>query len=208
MDILKLAGKTPIMVPYDLKAGDIIGFSGRHWYSAAINICTLGIPYHSISHVGIVSHMLDGCYGGRLLMFESTDEPGDPCEVKGKIVAGVQAHSPYRSIEYYNGKVWHYPLHRRLYLHEECRLTGFLDSMLGLPYDNPGAVRSGGFFFSMLESAFRGQDLSRLFCSELVAASLSATGIFHTTNASRWSPNKLIRRLRLEGIIHAPRRLK
>lgn len=196
------------MIPYDIKAGDIIGFSGDHWYSSAINICTLGVPHYSISHVGIVAYVNEGRHGGRLMMFESTDEPGEPCEVTGNRIAGVQAHGTFRSVNKYKGRAWHYPLYRNLYVHEEERLTEFLDSMIGLPYDNPGAIRSGGLLFAWIGSLFRSQDLSKLFCSELVAASLAAIGIFSTTNASRWSPNKLIRRLRREGIVNAPRRMK
>ena len=49
----------------DLKAGDVLGFSGDAWMSAAISIATYGIPFWGISHVGIVAEVEDtdiGCY--------------------------------------------------------------------------------------------------------------------------------------------------
>ena len=36
------------------KAGDIIGFSGDSWLSVGINLATYGIPFWSLSHVGIL----------------------------------------------------------------------------------------------------------------------------------------------------------
>jgi hypothetical protein len=50
--------------------------------------------------------------------------------------------------------------------------------------------------------------LSKLFCSELVANMLTEIGVWTTTNAGRWSPNKLIRSLRAAGVVQRPIRLK
>ena len=65
----------------EVKAGDILGFSGRSWISAGINIATYGIPLWGISHVGIMAHSPDG----KLRFFESTSLDGDiPCEIRLK----------------------------------------------------------------------------------------------------------------------------
>ena len=58
------------------KAGDIIGFSGDSWMSAGINMATYGIPFWSLSHVGIV-----GEHDGELLLFESTELNKLPCAI-------------------------------------------------------------------------------------------------------------------------------
>ena len=77
-----------IVSPVDLKAGDVIGFSGNSWISGLINIGTYGIPGWGISHVGIMAHADDG----RLLLFESTTLENMPCEISGECFDGTQAH--------------------------------------------------------------------------------------------------------------------
>ena len=76
-----------IVNPNDLKAGDVIGFSGQSWISFLINIGTYGIPFWGISHVGIMAHAPDG----RLLLFESTTLEDMPCEIGGECFNGTQA---------------------------------------------------------------------------------------------------------------------
>jgi hypothetical protein len=185
------------------QAGDLLGFSGDGWLSAGINLATYGIPYWSLSHVGIV-----GEYKGRTLLFESCLEDADPCEIKGKVFSGTQAHTIESRLTDYHGKIWHYPLYRSLYDFERKRLNRFLRDTTGIPYDEIGAFRAGGIGFSWLESLLREADLSSLFCSEWCAAAHSTIGIFQTDNASRWSPNKLVRHERRQEILLAPRRLK
>ena len=41
-------------IPDEIKAGDIIGFSGDSWISTLVNIATYGIPFWGLSHVGIM----------------------------------------------------------------------------------------------------------------------------------------------------------
>ena len=104
-----------IVNPNDLKAGDVIGFSGNSWISALINLGTYGLPFSGISHVGIMAHAADG----RLLLFESTTLENMPCELSGECFNGTQAHDLTKILQAYAGKVWHYPLYRPLYEHEE-----------------------------------------------------------------------------------------
>jgi len=52
------------------------------------------------------------------------------------------------------------------------------------------------------------EDLSKLFCSEWVAACLRIVGRLDTPNASAWSPNGLVRHLVREGICGQARRIK
>jgi hypothetical protein len=188
----------------EIKPGDIIGFSGRSLISAGINLGTYGIPWWSISHVGII-----GRYNDRLLLFESTELPGgEPCEVCDRTLCGTQAHDLSFIIEQYKGAVWHYPLYRRLYRHESIRLTYFLLETIGREYDYYGAVRAGGFILSTALAMFFPQDTGLLFCSEWAAAAHQAIGVLQTGNISSWSPNFLTRYERWRGILARPRRLR
>lgn len=186
-----------------LKPGDVVGFSGRSWLSAAINFGSYGIPLWGISHVGILAES-----SGRLLLFEAlVDSSLTPCHVCGEQKPGVHAHPLDDVCNVYSGSVWHYPLYRPLYEHERTRLTNFLNGVDGSEYDPIGALRSGGFLLAWIESLFRRQELSLFFCSELVAAAYAYTGLFATSNASGWNPNSLTRALRLAGVLCKPRRL-
>lgn len=185
------------------KAGDIVGFSGDSWLSFGINLATYGIPFWSLSHVGIVAE-----HEGELLLFESTSLSELSCVIQGKPVRGTQAHRLDECVQAYGGRVWHYPLYRPLYPQENKRLSRFLLEYLGKDYDAIGAFRAGGIGWSWLESKLRPQDLSSLFCSEYCAAAHARIGIFRTDHAGRWSPNRLVRTERLRGVLRRPWRLK
>jgi len=185
------------------KAGEIIGFSGDSWLSVGINLATYGIPFWSLSHVGIV-----GEHDGELLLFESTSLSELSCAIQRKPVWGTQAHRLDECVQAYGGKVWHYPLYRPLYPFESKRLSAFLLEYIGKDYDAIGAFRAGGIGWSWLESKLRRQDLSSLFCSEYCAAAHARVGVFRTDHAGRWSPNRLVRTERRRGILLKPWRLK
>lgn len=182
------------MVPESVKAGDHVGFAGRCLESVAIQLGTYTIPFFGLSHVGLLAHDKNG----ELLFWESTDEGA----------CGVQAHPFAEVVEKYNGKVWLYPLYRPLYEYEGIRLTEFVEEYEGSPYDRIGAIRSGGLLLALIHGILRQQDLTSLFCSEFIAAADAYLGLFPTTNASRWNPRKLMSRLRRDGIVHKPVRLK
>ncbi len=188
----------------DVRPGDIIGFSGECLISDLVNIATYGIPRWGISHVGIMGEAADG----RLLLFESTTLDGLPCEIMGKPILGTQAHGLDSVLAAYRGKVWRYPLSRSLYDDERRRLTDFLMGTIGMPYDEMGAFRSGGLGLSWIESLFREQDLTKIFCSEWCCAAHAAIGVFRTDNASRWNPNRFVRSERKQGILLKPWRMK
>lgn len=186
-----------------IKAGSMIAFSGHTLQSDLINIGTYGIPRWDIAHVGIIIRK-----AGALLLVESLMQSELPCVIQGTKLAGVQAHVLEDVLALESGKVYHYPLYRSLYEYESRRLTRFADSMIGRPYDELGALRTAGVGLSWIESWFRPEDLAAIFCSEMVAKAYSTIGILPTNNASRWSPNKLVRRMRRHGLILRPERLK
>lgn len=195
------------------KAGDILGFSGNGWISHAINAGTYGL-FGGCSHVGFIfdfkwqSKYLPNDHDvvESLCLAESTSLSDLPCVIKCKKSSGVQAHL-VRDINTYDGRIYHYPCVRELYGQERRRLTKLVVNLAYAPYDTVGAMRSAGVFLSTIEG-MRGQDTSSLFCSEFTAFALTHIGLWTTANASKWSPNRLIRRLRNDGIIGRPRRLK
>ena len=191
-------------IPDEIKAGDIIGFSGDSWISTLVNIATYGIPFWGLSHVGIMGHADDG----RLMLFESTQLDDLPCEITGEVFLGTQAHQLEHVVSVYKGKVWHYPLYRPLYATEDERLTEFLMSTIHTPYDKLGAFRSAGVGLSWIESLLHRDNLNSIFCSEWCCAAHTYIGVFRTDNVSRWNPNRFVRTERRIHVLRAPGRLK
>jgi hypothetical protein len=186
-----------------VKTGDIVAFSGFGRKSVIVNLVTYGLPYWSASHVGII-----GEYKGTQLLFESTTLSNIPCQIQDRSFKGVQAVSLGDRVKSYNGRCFHYSIYRPLFGFEEERLNEFLISKVGTPYDMVGGMRSVGAGVSWIESKLRGEDLSLLFCSELVASAHNLIGLLRTENASRWNPNKLIRHERRTRTLRRPRRLR
>lgn len=189
------------MGKFTAKPGDVLAFGGNSLLSAAINICTFGLPRVSVSHVAIVVE-----HEGRLFAVQSLCYAPRECAILERQVVGVQAHYLEDAL-HDGGRVYLYPLSRQLYLHERERLRKVAVGCLGRPYDTTGALRAGGWLLATIEGFFRGEDVKSLFCSEFVAHALQQTGVFSTPNASAWSPNSLLRRLRRAGTVAAPLRL-
>ena len=197
----KTRKKTSPSMPW--MPGDIIAFSGRHWDSLLINLLSYGIPYHSLSHVGIL-----GENQGELLLFESTTLSNLPCKIQGKPVKGVQAILLEDRLASYQGKVYHYPLATPLDERQRNDLSTFLLEKIGTDYDYLGAMRSAGIGISWVESKLNKECLRELFCSELCAAAHKMLGVLATDNASKWNPNRLIRYELKRRILLKPERLK
>jgi len=191
--------------PDAVKPGDIIGFSGEGPTGDIINLGSWGIPRWNVCHVGILGEAHDG----RTLLFESTTLDPLPCEVAGRPFDGTQAHRLDRVLQGYRGKVWHYPLYRSLYGFERRRLTDFLMGTIGVPYSKMDALRSADFMgLSLFESLLGETHLHHIFCSAWVAAAHAYVGLWPTTNAGRWNPNRLVRYLHGHGVLCKARRLK
>jgi hypothetical protein len=173
------------------KVGDLIGFAGAGWLSTFINVVTLGAPNRSLSHVGIIGRM-----NGRLMLFESTLE------------SGVIASRISQRLSRYVGRIYHYPLTRELYSHEQQRLNSFLIASVGKPYNAIGAMGSAGFLVAKSKAAIKPPNDTAYFCSALCASALNTAGLYPTPNPDRFSPNSLCRLLRYEGLVLPPHRLK
>ena len=189
----------------DLSPGDLIGFCDRGPLGVGINLATWGIPGWGLSHVAIV-----GGYGP--LLFESTTLADAPCAVTGKFTDGVQAHFPNARLARFRGRVWRYPLADQLRCGQRLQLREFCchHTRQRTSYDALGAFRSRSTPLGIVERLFlqSPENLSRLFCSEFVAAALKACGVWNAPNASRWNPNSLVRALSRAGIIEPRRRIR
>jgi Orthopoxvirus protein of unknown function (DUF830). len=187
----------------NLKAGDVIGFCGSNYHSDLINILTYGWPRYHISHVGVVAD-----YEGNLLIFESTTSAPDKCVIQNAYVTGSQAQRPSLRVPHYKGKVWHYPLVKPLTLAKSYRLTNYVMKNIGKPYDAAGAMHAGARLWADCQAFLHEESLAALFCSEWVASAHRHIGLFETANASKWSPNRLIKEELRRGILSKPVRLK
>jgi hypothetical protein len=186
-----------------IKPGDIIGFSSHDLAGVLINLASWGVPFYSISHVGIMAP-----WGEDVLFWESTCLNGRACEIQRRRINGVQAHKLESRLDGFRGKVWHYPLAQPLTEGQAAKLTRFLSTKIGIGYDYIGAFRSAGTVFSWAESCLRKENLHSLFCSELCAAAHDRLGIFDIENASRFNPNNFVRTERRAGVLLEPIRLK
>ncbi len=187
-----------------IQPGDLLGFSGCSLKSSVIRVCTGGLWCCSgLSHVGIA---VAWPAVHRPLVCESTSLCELPCLAAGVRVRGVQVHTIRQRVATYRGRVWHYPLSEALTQLRSENLTAFCREFLGVQYDRRGAI---GARHTVLAKLFRQpEDLSKLFCSEWVAACLRIVGRLDTPNASAWSPNGLVKHLVREGICGQARRIK
>ena len=198
-------GRTRSARRNEIKAGDIIGFSGDSWISAGINIATYGIPFWGISHVGIMGNAADG----RLLIFESTSLDDLPCEISRRELhwhAGPPVGRHSRRVQ---GKGVALPALSAA-VPERGRAADRVPD--GDAFTSP-TTRWGRS--ARPASACPGSsrccipsNLHTIFCSEWVAAAYAVTGLHATDNVSRWNPNRLCRNLRWHEILCKPRRLK
>jgi hypothetical protein len=177
----------------DFAPGGFLGFSARDWMGCWINLTTLGAPGFSLTHVAPIAR--SPIVGDPLLVYESTTFAKRPCCRRGAWIDGVQAHPLRERIdEFDGGPVYYYAPKVPLTPVESVIFTEYLEAQLGKSYDTWGAVRSRDMVLAAIRRLLFGEeDLSDLFCSELLAAAERKIGRFKSRNASRWSPNHAAR---------------
>lgn len=196
----------------DFKAGDLIAISGRAPVSWIIQMGTMSLPnvlglgklgLSGISHVGVVAQVFD-----QMIVYESTSFDRPQCVRTGRQKPkGVQAHRLSTILDA-GGDVFHYPLKRPLYDHEEFRLLGALEECLGRDYDMFGAATAwGGLLRWSARRLVAKENLASLFCSELVAHAWGQIGLLQTPSSDIWNPARLARFAVRQGICHKPRRV-
>lgn len=145
----------------DLKTGDILLFSGRGPASRLIQIGT-GSKW---SHVGMVLRDdLD-----LIMSWESTMLVKQPSLDSGIIETGVMILNLSRRIAEYNGEIAVRPLYAPLNVGQIAKLIEMRKRVRKVPYEKN--------YIELIRSAYDGpfgankeEDLSSIFCSELIAA--------------------------------------
>jgi len=168
-----------------MQPGDVIAFSGKGDISEIIKRTTRS----NVSHVGVIlkSKLLikgEPQQGPFNQIIESTLLNG---------FLGVTISRLSDRIKSYDGKVWWLPLSDSV--RGKMDLKKFHDFLLHQehkPYDIPQAIKSA--FDALDNNPLLGrvthniEDFSKLFCSELVAAALEASGAIPHLNASEVTP--------------------
>jgi hypothetical protein len=174
------------------RAGDLVLFYGTSWQSRAIEIGTRG-P----SHVGIILEV-----HGRPLLYESTTLCDLPCELTGKLVRGVQGHTPEKRISAYAGSVYRMPLRVQLdaALSNLLTATALRDFPPGTPYDLVGAIGSGPRL-KHWRWLVPYPDLASIFCSALCARLLQCVNRMNWHDPTCYSPADVVR-TQLRAAVH------
>ena len=165
--------------------GDVIAFGGSGAVSGTIKMLTRS----TVSHVGII------------LQTQVRDDH-DPNRYLNQIIEatgdGVQIYSARKRVLDYHGDVWWLPLDRQKPFNQGQFYQYLLDQQ-GKEYDMKQAVQAGTDVFDSLGSGALGyakEDLSRFFCSELVAEGLQRSGMLGqgvNINSSEVTPIDLCR---------------
>jgi hypothetical protein len=185
-------------------AGDLLFFSGRGFYSRLIKGFTCSPLqwfrpcWGCVSHVGIISD-----WHGANFLFESTTLCDEPCEITGQMRDGMQAHRPGPRVNADGGFVFHAKpnIDRSQFTAGHVKaLRIWLGRQMAASYDYLGAA----------ESAIHSNNanLSRVFCSEVVAGALMEIGRLPLDNPARYTPSFLVQELVRIGTYLKPARIK
>lgn len=183
----------------DFLPGDQLYFLGEDetsraiaWKTASWGQRLVGPKFSHVAICGEIHHgqLVFNTHCG-VLLFESTTLCDLRCTLTGKSVKGVQAHDPQTRIDAYRGQVWRLRLTDPLAAEESRKLTTFLLSEIGKPYDYRRALRLAGRHFdaeSMMPTP------NARFCSELNAIGLKRVDrIGRDHDPESFSPNSLAR---------------
>lgn len=168
-----------------MRAGDVIAFSGKGQFSEIIKWATRS----AVSHIGVILQsklLVDGNpqagYFNQII--ESTSING---------FSGVSISRLSDRVAVYPGEIWWLPLSEER--RQQLDFKKFYDFLLHQehkPYDMPQAVKSALDAFDHVplvgQSTLNIEDFSKFFCSELVAAGLEAGGAIGKINASEVTP--------------------
>lgn len=169
----------------EMKAGDVIAFSGKGDFSEIIKWATRS----PVSHVGVILQsrlLIDGDPQAGIFnqIIESTSLNG---------FSGVSISRLSDRLDTYEGEIWWLPLRRDIQASmDKKKFYDFLIHQQHVPYDMPQAIKSALDAFDNIpligKSTHNVEDFSRFFCSELVAAGLEEAGAISRINASEVTP--------------------
>ena len=168
-----------------MKAGDVIAFSGKGEFSEIIKWATRA----AVSHVGVV-FQTQVIVNGKPIM-DMQNQIIESTTLNGK--SGVQTNWLSSRATNYPGEVWWLPLRREIQgKMDHGQFFNFLISQVGKEYDLPQAIRSALDAMDDIPILSRitqnSEDFSKFFCSELVAAGLESAGVLKNVNSSEVTP--------------------
>lgn len=168
-----------------MKAGDVIAFSGKGDFSEIIKWATRA----PVSHVGIILQsklLIDGDPQSGIFnqIIESTSLNG---------FSGVTISRLSDRLDTYDGEIWWLPLRKDIQASmDKKKFYDFLIHQERKEYDMPQAIKSALDALDKVpvvgNVTHNTEDFSRFFCSELVAAGLEAAGAISHINASEVTP--------------------
>lgn len=188
------------------RPGDIIGFTSYSFLGAGINIVTGKCPTRGINHVALVEYSKNWdifpSYNVNFI-FESSLSNRDPCLCCNNKFFGVQIQPFLAKILNYSGPAYWYrsKLFRQDHSSQKSKqFSDLLKSLLHTPYDELGAFRARDL--TILEKLlYRKRDISRLYCSELVAYIYYTLFPGYLSENCVYSPNKLLKTMLLKDML-------
>lgn len=182
---MQLVRKNYSSVRSQMRPGDVIAFSGKGEFSEIIKWATRS----QVSHVGVILQsklLIDG--DPQLGFFNQVIESAT---ING--FSGVTISRLSDRIDTYDGDIWWLPLSEKS--RNKLNFKKFYDFLLHQnrkEYDIPQAMKSALDALDRVpllgKATYNVEDLSRFFCSELVAAGLEAGGVVGSINASEVTP--------------------
>ena len=184
-----------IKISYDevrerMRPGDVLAFGGKGNASDIIKFATLS----DVSHVAVILQtkaLNDNSQRFFNEIIESTTLHG---------AAGVRTSRLSECLASYEGEIWWLPLDEqvRASCFDEVKFYDFLFRQQGKEYDLWQTINAGLDLLDKLPFGFSGptlnkEDLSKFFCSELVAAAFESAGVTGPINASEVTPIDLCR---------------
>lgn len=174
-----------------MKTGDVVAFSGNTGFSDLIKWATGS----TFSHVGIVLKLqMSGGFGDSVMVVESTTETRHQDASDTQLIKGVQMNWLSKRTLMYDGSVWWVPLKHPLPPEGRVKAEAWLRETHNqrVPYDSVQVMGAGLDLFDRL-GLDNEEDVSRLFCSELVTKAFKEAGLLSAEiNPSEQTPADVV----------------
>ncbi|MEM9276770.1 MAG: hypothetical protein AAGA80_28105 [Cyanobacteria bacterium P01_F01_bin.143] len=178
--------------PMQLKTGDIVLFHGKGFFSWAIKFSTKS----NWSHVGMVVN--DPDVHEEPMIFESTTLSNVRDSLTGKRRGGVQLVSYKDRINSYNGKIAVRPLNVSRSDAFEEKVKNIINQLHGREYEE-SLWQLANSSWDLLPISENKEDLSSVFCSELVAHIYQELGFLDESKPSNeYTPGDFEENAKLE----------